>query len=34
MSSERLNKLGWNAQVGLEQGLAQAYADFAKNNAS
>ena len=34
MSSERLNKLGWNAQVGLEQGLAQAYAVFAKNNAS
>ena len=28
MSSERLNNLGWNAQVGLEQGLAQAYADF------
>ena len=28
MSSDRLNKLGWNAQVGLEQGLAQAYADF------
>ena len=28
MSSERLNQLGWNAQVGLEQGLGQAYADF------
>lgn len=28
MSSERLNKLGWHAQVGLEQGLVQAYADF------
>ena len=28
MSSERLNNLGWNAQVGLEQGLIQAYADF------
>ena len=28
MSSERLNKLGWHAQVGLEQGLMQAYADF------
>lgn len=33
MSSERLNNLGWNAQVGLEQGLAQAYADFQKSNA-
>jgi GDP-L-fucose synthase len=32
MSSERLNNLGWNAQVGLEQGLAQAYADFQKSN--
>ena len=28
MSSKRLNNLGWNAQVGLEQGLIQAYADF------
>jgi GDP-L-fucose synthase len=33
MSSERLNNLGWNAQVGLEQGLAQAYADFQRANA-
>ena len=31
MSSERLNKLGWHAQVGLEQGLIQAYADFEKS---
>lgn len=31
MSSERLNHLGWNAQVGLEQGLIQAYADFEKS---
>jgi GDP-L-fucose synthase len=31
MSSERLNNLGWNAQVGLEQGLLQAYADFEKS---
>ena len=28
MSSERLNALGWNAKVGLEQGLSQAYVDF------
>ena len=28
MSSDRLNKLGWNAQVSLESGLKQAYADF------
>jgi GDP-L-fucose synthase len=30
MDSSRLNKLGWNAQVGLEKGLIQAYADFQK----
>jgi len=30
MDSGRLNKLGWNAQVGLEKGLVQAYADFQK----
>ena len=30
MDSGRLNKLGWNAQVGLEKGLIQAYADFQK----
>jgi GDP-L-fucose synthase len=28
MSSARLNNLGWNAQVGLEQGLALAYQDM------
>jgi GDP-L-fucose synthase len=28
MDSSRLNKLGWNAQVGLEKGLIQAYAGF------
>jgi GDP-L-fucose synthase len=28
MSSERLNQLGWNAQVGLEQGLSLAYHAF------
>jgi GDP-L-fucose synthase len=28
MSSERLNKLGWNAKVGLGDGLALAYRDF------
>jgi GDP-L-fucose synthase len=30
MDSSRLNKLGWNAQVGLEKGLIQVYADFQK----
>jgi len=30
MSSERINNLGWNAQVGLEQGLVQAYTDFVR----
>jgi GDP-L-fucose synthase len=30
MDSSRLNALGWNAQVDLEQGLRQAYADFEK----
>ncbi len=28
MDSSRLNKLGWHAQVGLEQGLKHAYAEF------
>jgi GDP-L-fucose synthase len=28
MSSERLNNLGWSAQVALETGLKQAYTDF------
>ena len=28
MDSSRLNKLGWNAQVGMDQGLMQAYAEF------
>ena len=28
MDSDRLNKLGWQAQVGLESGLAQAYAAY------
>ena len=28
MDSSRLNKLGWNAQVGLEKGLKKAYAGF------
>jgi GDP-L-fucose synthase len=28
MDSSRLNRLGWNAQVGLEEGLIQAYAGF------
>ena len=28
MSSDRLNQLGWSAQVALEQGLVQAYAEY------
>lgn len=28
MDSKRLNNLGWQAKVGLEQGLAMAYQDF------
>jgi len=31
MSSERLNALGWNAQVDLKAGLEEAYTDFLKN---
>jgi len=30
MSSERLNELGWQAQVGLKNGLKLAYQDFLK----
>ena len=30
MDSGRLNRLGWSAKVGLEEGLKQAYADFVK----
>ena len=30
MDSTRLNALGWQAQVNLEQGLALAYQDFIK----
>ena len=32
MDSTRINKLGWQAQVKLEQGLALAYQDFMKIN--
>ena len=32
MDSSRLNKLGWAAQVGLENGLAKAYKDFLANH--
>ncbi len=32
MDSGRLNRLGWDAQIGLEQGLELAYVDFQKNN--
>ena len=28
MDSSRLNSLGWQARVGLEEGLALAYRDF------
>ena len=31
MDSGRLNRLGWSAKVGLEEGLKQAYADFIKH---
>jgi len=31
MDSSRLNALGWQAKVGLEQGLALAYQDFLKS---
>jgi GDP-L-fucose synthase len=31
MDSTRLHSLGWQAQVPLQQGLAQAYADFLSN---
>jgi GDP-L-fucose synthase len=30
MASNRLNMMGWNAKVGLQEGLAKAYADFLK----
>jgi len=32
MSSERLNTLGWQAKVGLEEGLVTAYADFLRQS--
>jgi GDP-L-fucose synthase len=32
MDSTRLNALGWQAQMGLESGLREAYEDFLKNN--
>jgi GDP-L-fucose synthase len=28
MDSSRLNALGWQAEIGLEQGLAMAYQDY------
>jgi len=31
MDSSRLQLLGWQAKVGLEQGLTQAYQDFLRN---
>lgn len=34
MDSSRLNTLGWQARTGLQQGLAQAYADFLKTSAT
>lgn len=33
MDSSRLNALGWQAKVTLEQGLAKAYDDFVQNHA-
>ena len=32
MDSARLNSLGWQAKVGLEAGLPEAYEDFLRNN--
>ena len=32
MDSSRLNALGWRAKIGLEEGLATAYADFLTQN--
>jgi GDP-L-fucose synthase len=32
MDSSRLNALGWQAHVGLAQGLKLAYEDFLKHN--
>jgi GDP-L-fucose synthase len=32
MDSSRLNALGWRARIGLEEGLAKAYADFLTQN--
>jgi GDP-L-fucose synthase len=32
MDSTRLNNLGWQAQVGLEDGLARAYEDFLRSH--
>ena len=34
MDSHRLNALGWQAQVGLEAGLAAAYQDFTQHHGS
>jgi GDP-L-fucose synthase len=34
MDSSRLNNLGWNAKVGLKEGLAMAYKDFRENSVS
>jgi GDP-L-fucose synthase len=33
MDSSRLNALGWQARVSLEQGLVLAYADFLREKA-
>jgi GDP-L-fucose synthase len=34
MDSSRLNNLGWNAKVGLKEGLVMAYKDFRENSVS
>jgi nucleoside-diphosphate-sugar epimerase len=34
MDSTRLNNLGWQASVSLEEGLRLAYSDFLKNHTS
>lgn len=33
MDSSRLNRLGWRAEVGLDDGLARAYANYCIRNA-
>ncbi|WP_345742940.1 hypothetical protein [Algibacter mikhailovii] len=34
MDSSKIQQLGWKANIGLEQGIENAYAWFCKNNAT